>query len=122
MNSIAELGPGVALDGPLAEACVSQFADASGGGDLDFVAFVVELVLDKLLNPVVIGANDLLWGQKEVKVLSVVLIQLSPSELAWLVCCLYRHGCSKTIRFDAIRFLRPEIFNLGLGRFPTRWC
>lgn len=74
MDSIAELGPGAALDGALAEACVSQFAYASGGGDLDFVAFVVELVLDKLLNPVVIGANNLLWGQKEVEVLSVVLI------------------------------------------------
>ena len=81
MDGVAEFGPGAALDGPLAEASVGEFASASDGGDLDLIAVVVEFVFDSLLDAVVIGANHLLRRQEEVQVLAVVLVQLSPSDL-----------------------------------------
>lgn len=82
MDGVAELGPGPALNGALAEAGLGEFAHAGGGGDLDLVAIVVELVLDHLLNPVLIGADHLARRQEEVEVFTVVLLQLAPSDFA----------------------------------------
>lgn len=76
------LGPGPALDGALAEAGLGELAYAGGCGDLDLVAVVVELVLDHLLYTVLIGADYLTRRQEEVEVLSVVLLQLPPSDFA----------------------------------------
>ena len=81
VGGAAELGPVAALEGALAEARVGELADANDGGDLDLVAFVVELVLDDLLDAVLVGPDHLARRQEEVQVLAVVLVQLSPPEL-----------------------------------------
>lgn len=60
MDSVTKLGPRAALDGVLAEAGIGELSDAGSSGDLHFVTLVVELVLDDFLDPVLVGAYDLL--------------------------------------------------------------
>ncbi|KAK7857525.1 hypothetical protein CFP56_017069 [Quercus suber] len=79
VNCVAELRPRSALDGALAKPRISELTSASGGCDLNLIAIVVELVLNHLLDPVLVGTDHLPWRQQKVQVLSVVLIQLSPS-------------------------------------------
>lgn len=80
MNGVAELGPGTALDGPFAESGFGELSDPGRGSDLDLVAFIVELVLDHLLDPILVGSDHLTRWQQEIQVLSVVFVKFSPSE------------------------------------------
>lgn len=95
VDGVAELGPRAALDGALAEAGIGEFPDSRGGDDLDLVAIVVELVLNHLLDPVIVGSDHLARRQEEGQVLSVVLLELSPPELSRLGRVLGQrcHGC-----------------------------
>lgn len=100
MDGVAELGPVAALDGALTQAGVGELPDAGGGDDPDLVSVFLELVLDHLLDPVLVGANDLARRQEEVKVLAVVLVELSPSYLRRLgrVLGQRRHGWGLGLR------------------------
>lgn len=91
---VPELGPGPALDGALAEASVGELADAGGGGDLDLVSFLVELVLHHLLYPVVVWPDHLTRREEEVEapLAVVVFFELSPTDLVRRS-CIHHHGC-----------------------------
>lgn len=85
VHGIAELGPGAALDGTLAEASFGELADARGCGNLNLVSVLTEFVLDHLLNPALVGADNLLRRQQEIQILAVFLVELSPSQLVRLL-------------------------------------
>ena len=104
-GGVAELGPVAALDGRLGEARAGELADAGGGGDLHLVAVVVEAVLDRLLEPVLVGPDDDAGREEEVEVAPVVLLELAPSDLR------RRHGCRWALGFGVRR----------CGRRRTLW-
>ncbi|WVZ14696.1 hypothetical protein V8G54_012262 [Vigna mungo] len=81
VDGVAELGPGATLDGTFAETGVGELTGARGGGDLDLVSVVVELVLNYFLDAVLVRAYDLSRREEEVQILAVILLQLAPPQL-----------------------------------------
>ena len=59
VHRIAELRPRSALNGALAKPSICELASASGGCDLNLIVIIVELVLNHLLDPVLIGIDQL---------------------------------------------------------------
>ncbi|KAJ1414540.1 putative OTU domain-containing protein 3 [Sesbania bispinosa] len=59
------LGQERAFDGAFAESGVGKLAGASGCGDLDLVAVIVEFVLNNLLNAVFVWTYDLARWQRK---------------------------------------------------------
>lgn len=101
MDGVAELGPGAALDGAFAETRVGELARARGGGDLHLVPVLVELVLDHLLYPVLVGPYHLPRRQEEVQILSVVLLE-RPKPLGSLSLSLFYSFFSFNLGFSVI--------------------
>ena len=110
LGGVAELGPRAALDGPPRAA---HLADPRGGGDLDLVALVVDVVLDHLLQAVGVGPDDDRRREEhaEVEVAAIVVEEIAPP-LRMLLLLLLMHCrwpslravcCARVLGFLGVR-------------------